>query len=153
MIEQEKKFDALFGLKGWLEIRDNKTKELLRVVKNTIVNNGLAICAFQLGDGTTPLIEACVGSGNTAAEITNSALETFLGMAAPTFSRVQTAVANDTAQFVSVHTAGADGWAVKEYGIRTAADILFNRVVFAVINLAQGNELEFTYKIQVTRVV
>jgi len=144
----------LFGFKGWLEIRDNKTKELLLVTPNAIVNLGLAQAAKLLGDvAGTVLTKAWVGSGSTTVENDDTAIETPLGAAVtPTFTRVTTLVANDTAQFVSVHTAGSGGWAVKEYGIFTSDDVMFNHVVFSVINLAQANELEFTYKVQVQRV-
>lgn len=142
----------LFRLHAWLEIRDPKTGELLLKKDNLITNGGLAIAAYQLGNGGTPLVEACVGEGTTAAANGDTALEDQVDYQTPVFSRVQTAVANDTAQFVSLHTAGAGGWALTEYGIRTAADVLFNRVVFAAINLPESGQLEFTYKVQIQRV-
>ena len=150
----EKTNKSLFGLAGWLEIRDNKTKELLLVTPNAIVNLGLAQAAKLLGDvAGTVLTKAWVGSGSTAVENDDDAIQTPLGAAVtPSFSQVTTIVANDTAQFVSVHTAGTGGWAVKEYGIFTSDEVMFNHVVFSVINLAQANELEFTYKVQVQRV-
>jgi hypothetical protein len=143
------------GLKGWLEIRDNKTKELLLVVPNAILDVGLAAVALLLTNASAePFLEACVGSGDTAVDVdVDTALETELGTAVATPSRVMTSVANDTAQFVSIHTGGSGGWAIKEYGIKTATGhIMLNRVVFSVINLAEGNELEFTYKVQVQRI-
>jgi hypothetical protein len=145
----------LFGITGWLEIRDNKTKELILRTPNTIVDSGLAIASLMLGSATAPVLtKAWVGSGSTAAETDDTAIETPLGAAVvPTFTQVTTLVANDTAQFVSVHTALAGGWAVKEYGIFTSADVMFNHVVFSVINLVEYNELEFTYKVQVQRVI
>lgn len=146
---------TLFGLAGWLEIRDNKTKELLLVTPNIIVDLGIAQAAKLLGDATaTVLTKAWVGSGSTPVADINTVMETPLGAAVtPSFSRVTTLIANDTAQFVSVHTAGVGGWAVKEYGIFTSDNVMFNHVVFSVINLAEANELEFTYKVQVQRVI
>lgn len=141
-----------FALKAWLEIRDPKTGKLLLKKDNLITNGGLAIAAYQLGHGGTPLVEACVGEGTTAAANADTAMESQVDYQTPVFSRVQTAVANDTAQFVSLHTAPAGGWALTEYGIRTAADTLFNRVVFAAINLPENGQLEFTYKVQLQRV-
>jgi hypothetical protein len=142
------------GFKGWLEIRDNKTKELLAVIDNTIVDGGLAAAALMLGDAAAPVLtKAWVGSGNAAVEDDDDAIETPLGAAEiPVFSQITTLVTDDTAQFVSVHTAGSGGWAIKEYGIFTSDDVMFNHVVFSVINLAENNELEFTYKVQVQRV-
>lgn len=146
------------GVKGWLEVRrinkETGEKELVGVFPNLITNLGLAQVALLLEDASAePFLEACVGSGTTAAANTDTALETELDTQTPTVSRVQTSVANDTAQFVSVHTAGVGGWAVTEYGIKTATGhVLLNHVVFSAINLLQGNELEFTYKVQVQRV-
>lgn len=146
------------GVKGWLEVRrinkETGEKELVGVFPNLITNLGLAQVALLLEDASAePFLEACVGSGTTAAANTDTALETELDTQTPTVSRVQTSVANDTAQFVSVHTAGVGGWAVTEYGIKTATGhVLLNHVVFSAINLSQGNELEFTYKVQVQRV-
>ena len=141
------------GLIGQLEIRDNKTKKLLRRVRNIVVDVGLAQVALLLTSGSAEhLSKACVGIGTAAAVVGDTDLGSQVDFQTPTASRVTTSVTNDTAQFVSVHTAPVGGWAITEYGIKTNANVLFNRVVFAAINLAQGNELEFTYKLQATRV-
>ena len=141
------------GFIGFLEIRDNRTKKLLRRVKNIVVNAGLAQVALLLTSGSAEhLSRACVGTGTAAAAATDTDLGAQVDFQTPTPTRVTTSVTNDTAQFVSVHTAPVGGWAITEYGIKTNANVLFNRVVFAAINLAQGNELEMTYKIQATRV-
>jgi hypothetical protein len=137
---------------GTLEIRDRKNGELLLVQKNLITNDGLAAAMFQLGDGGDPLTDACIGTGSTAAQNTDSDLEAEVDNQEPVFTQVTTVVTDDTAQFVSVHTGGAGGWSVREYGIKTTMGNLFNRVVFAAITLAEGNELEFTYKVQAQRV-
>lgn len=141
------------GYHGWLEIRDPLTGKLLQKVDNLIVNGGLAQAAYLLVQGSAePLSLGCIGEGTEAADETDSALGDQVDSVSATASRVTTSVANDTAQFVSLHTAGVGGWAVTEYGIKTAGGVLFNRVVFSVITLAQGNQLEFTYKVQVTAV-
>lgn len=138
---------------GTLEIRDRKTRELIREIKNIIVNVGLAQAMALLGNGAAePLSRACIGTGAVGAAATDTDLGAQVDWQTAAYSAAQTVVAGDTAQFVSVHTAPVGGWAITEYGIKTAAGILFNRVVFAVINLANGNELEFTYKVQATRV-
>lgn len=140
-------------LHGWLEIRNKKTGELLRKVDNLIVNGGLAQAAYLLVQGSAePLTLGCIGEGTAAAGPTDAALASQVDSVSVTASRVTTSVANDTAQFVSLHTAPVGGWAVTEYGIKTAGGVLFNRVVFSVITLAEGNQLEFTYKVQATAV-
>jgi hypothetical protein len=144
---------AKIGLIGRLEVRDNRTRELILDVPNIIVNLGLANVADLLTNGATePLSRGCIGTGAVAADAADTNLGAQVDYQIATATTVQTSVAGDTAQFVSVHTAPVGGWAITEYGIKTAAGILFNRVVFAAINLAQGNELEFTYKVQVTKV-
>lgn len=146
------------GVKGWLEVRriDKKTgeKELVGIFPNLITNAGLAQVALLLEDAAAePFLEACVGTGTNAAANGDTALQTEVDTQTPTVSRVTTSVANDTAQFVSLHTAPGGGWAITEYGIKTATGhVLLNHVVFSAINLAEGNELEFTYKVQVQRV-
>lgn len=146
------------GVKGWLEARiiDKKTgkKRLVGVYPNLITNDGLAAVALLLGDAAAePFLEACIGTNAAAALVGDHTLGTEVDTKVATPSRVMTAVANDTAQFVSVHTAPGGGWAVTEYGIKTAVGhLLLNHVVFAALNLAEAAELEFTYKVQVQRV-
>lgn len=138
---------------GWLEVRDPKTGKLLLETPNLIVNGGLAQAAYLLGQASAePLTLGCIGTGTASAVVGDSALGTQVDSQTVTFSRVQTSVANDTAQFVSLHTAPSGGWAVTEYGIKTAGGVLFNRVVFSAINLLEANQLEFTYKVQATAV-
>jgi hypothetical protein len=152
------KIDVQAGVKGWLEVRliDKKTgeKTLVGVYPNLITNVGLAQVALLLEDAAAePFLDACIGEGTTAAQNTDTDLEDEVDNQTPTVSRVTTSVTNDTAQFVSLHEAPAGGWAITEYGIKTVtAHILLNHVVFAAINLSEGNELEFTYKVQAQRV-
>lgn len=142
----------LFRINGQLEVRDHRTGEILLVKDNLITNLGLALVAFQLGDGSTELTSACIGEGSTTAAYTDTALTSQVDAQTVTFTRIQTNVANDTAQFVSVHTAPSGGWAITEYGIKTTGGTLFNHVVFAAINLAEDAQLEFTYKVTIQRV-
>lgn len=152
------KIGAQAGVKGWLEVRavNKKTREkkLLGIYPNLITNAGLAQVALLLEDAAAePFLEACVGEGTTPAANGDTALESQVDSQTPTVSRVTTSVANDTAQFVSLHEAPGGGWEITEYGIKTATGhVLLNHVVFAVISLSEGNELEFTYKVQVQRV-
>jgi len=145
-----------FGVRGWLTARikrlgSDKFEELWRIpVKNTIVNNGLAQMALLWNSGTGFTLGR-IGSGSTGPTITDSALEAQLDSQAGTFSRITTTVANDTAQLVSTHTAPVGGWTVREYGAFNAGSVMYNRVVFSAITLAETEQLQFTYKSQVTR--
>ena len=146
-----KKMKNALKFRGILTIRDFKTKEILLVKENLITNVGLAIVTAQLGAGTTPLTTACVGEGTATAAYTDTALASQVDAQTPTVSYDQTTVDDDTVEFVSVHTAPAGGWDITEYGIKTTAGLLFNRVVFAAIPLAEDNQLEFTYRVIATR--
>lgn len=140
------------GLIGHLEVRDLRTRALILDIPNLIVDAGLAqVANLLIAAASEPLYRSCIGTGAVAAANGDTDLGAQVDYQGATATRVTTAVTNDTAQFVSVHTAPVGGWAITEFGIKTVAGILFNRVVFAAINLAQGNELEFTYKVQATR--
>lgn len=145
------------GLEGWVECRaiDKATgkKTLLWRKHNLILDAGLAQAALLMGSGpANPLATGCVGEGATAPAVGNTALEDQADAQAATFSRITTAVANDTSQWVSTHTAPAGGWALTEYGLKNADNTFFCRVTFAAVNLAEGNQFEFTYTCQMTRV-
>lgn len=139
------------GYVGSLTVRNPKTGEIILHMPNLIVNKGLDMAAYQLGNGSKPLNAACVGEGTTAPTNGDTALESQVDTQTPVFSQVTTSVTNDTAQFVSLHTAGVGGWAITEYGIKYSTTDLFNRVTFTAINLAENDELEFTYKVQCQR--
>lgn len=148
----------LLHTKGWLTAKVKKFgqdefEELWTIpVKNTIVNNGLAQVALLWGDGTAVAFTlGRIGEGTTAPTNTDSALESQVDSQTGSFSRETTAVTNDTAKLISVHTAPAGGWAITEYGAFNSGAVMYNRVTFSAINLSESDQLEFTYKTQVTR--
>jgi len=122
-------------------------------IKNTIVDVGLAILAQLWGDDAAePFDEGQIGEGTTGPETDDSTLESAVDAdASPTFSRITTTVANDTAQLVSEHTAPGGGWSITEYAARNASNVIYNRVTFTAIVLSENDVLEFTYKAQMTR--
>lgn len=146
------------GVKGWLEARVQRAGEKdfvliwRKPVRNTIVNNGLAQAALLLGDGAAVAFTlGCIGTGVTAATITDTALETQVDNQTAAFSREQTTVANDTAKWISTHTAPGGGWSITEYGLKNSGGVLYNHVVFTAIPLAENDQLEMTYKSQVKK--
>lgn len=142
------------GLYGLLEIRDKKTGKLLLSKENLITNGGLAAVAGLLGGTGSAFAYGAVGTGTTAAAVTDTELQSQVDAAGATFSRVTTTVTNDTAQFVSTHTCNdSGGWALTEYALKTSASggTILNRVVFSAINLAEDNQIEITYRVQVKR--
>lgn len=138
-------------LSGVLEIRDVATGRTLLRKKNLIVNAGLAAVAGLLGGTGTAFGYGAVGTGTTAAAATDTELQTQVDAQPVTFTRETTTVTNDTARFVSVHTAPSGGWALTEYALKTAASggTILNRVVFSPVNLSAGNQIECIYKVRV----
>ncbi len=143
------------GFGGYLErriLRADGTIEVLPTIKNLVLNAGIAQAMLLLGDGTAAVFAyGAIGTGTTAAAVTDVALETEIDRQAATFSREQTALANDTGKWVSTHTAPAGGWSPTEYALLTATPtggVALTRVVYAAVVLAENDQLEFTYKNQ-----
>lgn len=119
-----------------------------------LVNTGKAILTARL-IGTTPSqLEPKflgIGTGATAEAITQTALvtevETRIGTNA--FTQVTTTTTNDTAQCVQTITAGT-ARAVTEAGLFDAVTTgnMLVRGVFSVINLAIGDSIQVTWKLQ-----
>lgn len=127
-----------------------------KVVPNTVTNVGKALTAGLLtGDITNFFDYIAVGTGTTAADVTDTALQTEsatagLTRAASTNSRVTTDVTNDTAQFVRIFTV-TGSVAVTESGIFDASSSgnMLARQVFSAINVVNGDSLTITWKIDV----
>lgn len=126
-------------------------------LSNLITNAGLAGISDILGpQGSTAAYDyIALGTGTTAAAATDTALETEtaatgLARAQGTASRVTTTVANDTLQVAYTFTNSSGGSvAVTEYGLLNAASsgTLMARVVQAATNVANGESLSVTWKI------
>lgn len=129
-----------------------------KVIKNLITNAGLAGVAsringsgaeaaftyLQVGVGTTP---AAAADTILESAITDSGLE----RAAATCTRVQTTVANDTAQLDKTWSVSGSK-AVTECGAfnAAAAGVLLGRQVFTAINVTSGDSLQIQYKFAVS---
>lgn len=138
-------------------IRDGKVIEKRHIKGNLITSAGKAAVAARIGgvaeDAFTYL---AVGTGTTGPVIGNTTLEAEittggLERAAATVTRETTTVANDTLQLVYTWTATA-AHAVTEYGSfnDAAAGDLLARSVFAVINVANTDQLKLTAKYPIT---
>lgn len=128
----------------------------LKTVHNLITNAGFAGAASRInGDGAEAAFTyIAVGSGTTAANVADTTLVTEtaasgLERAAGTASRVQTTVANDTAQLTKTFTVTGTV-AVTESGVLNAASVgvLLCRQVFSAINVVSGDSLTITWKIK-----
>ena len=115
----------------------------------TFVNAGKDIVTNRiLGSGTEPKYVA-MGTGSTAEAATQTALVTEVETrTAGTSSRVTTTTTNDTYQVVGTVTATATR-AIQEAGLFDAsgAGNMLVRALFTTINLANGDSIQFTFKL------
>ena len=158
-----KMFGSNVYLKGTYYFTHRNSKgEILaeRVIHNLVTNAGFAEVAALIGTDTTSGGTAfdyiALGTGSTAANATDTALETEIATnggsrATGTGTLVTTAVTDDTFQLVKVFSfSGA--LAITESGVLNAgaAGTLLSRQVFSVVNVANGDSLTVTWKCQVT---
>lgn len=126
------------------------------VVANLITNAGFALVAGRINGSGSPAAATYigVGTGTTAANVANTALETEitdsgLERASASVSLVTTTVTNDTAQMVVTFTVTGTK-AVTESGVLNASSSgsLLCRQVFSAINVVSGDSLQITWKIK-----
>lgn len=125
------------------------------ISRNLITNVGLAIAAGQLNGVTTaPVTAIALGTGTTAANASDTALETEITdsggqRGAATTSRVTTTVTNDTSQWVKTFNFTGTK-AVTEEGLldnNTSGGNLLARQVFSAVNVVNGDSLQITHKV------
>jgi hypothetical protein len=126
---------------------------LLALVAGAIVvNAGKDIITNRIiGAGTEPKFVA-MGTGTTAEAATQTALVTEVETrTSGTSSRVTTTTTNDTYQVVGTVTATTTR-AITESGLFDASTVgnMLCRALFTVINLASGDSISFTWKVQLT---
>jgi hypothetical protein len=117
-----------------------------------VVNGGKDIITNRIkGSGTEPNYVG-IGTGTTAEAATQTALVTEVETrVAGTSSRVTTSTTNDTYQVVgTVSITGTR--AITESGLFDASTSgnMLCRALFSVINLASGDSLQVTWKVQLT---
>lgn len=127
-----------------------------KVVSNLITNAGRAIISGLINGSGSPasFTYIAVGTSTTAAAATDTALGTEtttsgLGRAAGTVSLMTTTITNDTAQITKTFTVTGTV-AVTESGVFNASSgaTLLAHQVFSAINVASGDSLQITWKIQ-----
>jgi hypothetical protein len=127
-----------------------------QTIENLVVTGGLGFITDRMqGAGTAVISHMGVGTTNTSPVTANSTLAAETGTRATvTASRVTTTTSNDTAQYVSNFAAGNATGALVEAGLFNAASTgtMVSRVVFAVINKGASDQLDITWKIQLTAV-
>jgi hypothetical protein len=127
-----------------------------KVIGNLITNAGFAGSAGRLMGSGSPaaFTYIAVGTGTTAAAATDTALQTEtttsgLARTSGTVSLVTTTQTNDTAQVTNTFSVTGTV-AVTESGVLNAssAGTLLCHQVFSAINVASGDSLQITWKVQ-----
>lgn len=150
-------------LKGWFQLDHIKEGAIIdsRIIGNTITNAGLAEVAGLLTADTAGSLTAfdyiAIGTGTTAADATDTQLEEEIiagggnrrGVGDVTGTQETTTVTNDTGQFVTTFTFTGT-YAVTESGVfnATSTGDMLCRQTFSPINVASGDSLQITWKVQ-----
>lgn len=128
------------------------------IADNLVTTKGKEVVADQLGGTTTaPVTAIAIGIGATAAAAGDTALQSEITTnggqrGAATVSNVTTTTTNDTEQWVKSFTF-TGSFAVTEEGLldnNTSGGNLLARQVFSAVNVASGDVLQITHKVQVT---
>ena len=125
-------------------------------ISNLVTDAGRAAVAGLINGVITNFFEyIAVGTGTTAANVADTALETEitgsgLDRVSATTSRVTTDTTNDTAQLATTFTVTGTK-AVTESGVLDSASTgtLLARQVFSAINVVSGDQLTITWKFDV----
>lgn len=127
-----------------------------REIPNLVVNSGRAFIAQAMLKTTTNTPAAMthigVGTGSTAAALTDTGLSTEIGTrSSATATNVTTTVTNDTAQYVATFLPGNATGAITEAGVFNAstAGTMLCRTTFAVINKGENDTITITWKVTV----
>ncbi len=150
-------------LKGWFELlhmRDGKIIEK-KVVNNVITNAGktevVGLFNSDQSGSYTAFDYIAIGTGTTAADASDTQLEAEIvsnggqrrGGADVTGTLVTTTVTNDTSQWVTTFSF-TGSFAVTESGVfnNSSGGTMLCRQTFSAINVASGDSLQITWKVQ-----
>lgn len=132
-------------------------KRFVRKTHNLITNVAHAAANGRLSNqgSYSPFVNIAIGTGTNAAAAGDTALQTEIttnggARGAATATQVTTSITNDTTQLVKVFTF-TGSFAVTEEGIldsATSGGSLYAHQVFSVINVANGDSIQFTHKYQ-----
>lgn len=146
----EKENTKFTGIATILLIDENGIEKDRRVVKNRIVDTGLAhITSRLVGTAQAVMGYMAIGTGATSPVAGNTALgaESMRSVATP--SIVLGNVANDSVSYSATFGPAGSAYAVTEAGIfnDNSAGTMLNRLTFAVINKGTLDTLVLTWKI------
>lgn len=145
MDENEDKFQMKGSMEAVL-IKEDGTVEVTRK-DNLIVDVGFDFIADAIGNSASrPAVMSyiAIGTGTTAADTANTALETEAARGAAVYAHT---VGTKVFTFEEEFAAGTGTGAITEAGVLNAASagILLDRVVFSAINKAAGDSLTVTF--------
>lgn len=155
----QKRLVQPIGLHGELEILHLRDGEVIdrRYFGNVITKTGMAEVAGIINEDTSGgFTYIAIGIGVVAEDFDDTALgsEIVSGggeRASATCSRVTTTWTNDTAQMLWTWTFSAS-FAVTESGVFDAAStgVMLCRKTFSAINVASSDQIQVTWKVQVS---
>jgi len=139
------RLDEFLGMDGILEVTvlNRKGTKSHSVMKNTIVTAGKNWEAAYLGDSPPANMGwIAVGTGTTAADVADTALETELDRNTAT-----RAVALNVISYSGLFTAGEATGAITEYGLLNASSggTMFSRSVQSVKNVGASDSLQVVW--------
>lgn len=118
---------------------------------NVLNDTGRAAITSLLASSVQKYVAWGTGAGTAAAADTTLFTESAEARTTGTQSQVTTSVTNDTYQVVGTITATATR-AITNAGVFDASTVgnLFLKGDFATVNLASGDSIQFTFKLQFT---
>lgn len=118
------------------------------VVKNLVLSGGRQWITARMGGDTPPLMSSiAVGTGTTAAELTDTALEAQIDVA--TMTEPGGNVTANVIAYSATFPAGNATGSLTEAGILNEDDLMLSRSVFPVINKQVDDTLNVIWRVRI----